>query len=509
MSVPAVLIQRGVQNESQETELKTVKLFPNSTNNYQSRWQFPNQGTIIDSNSALVFSIDWAGYLAANTTELCSLKQFSGGLNCIRRARLYVGGVELLSNEDVANVVHVNNLTRNPDYQEEITDLEIGSQHGFYDSSDAKYQVGPDAPSRVNTTVSGVDGIISHYKRYARALGSYSTTATLNKSIECSVLLTDIFSALQSIQLPPDELGAVVLEIDWETEWDEVAMVLSDPSSAITAGRKVINIQNPVLLLDYLTFDDESKAGLSDALMNGVAIPYLHNIITTANIAENANTETQSVDIQLALQGKLLMKILVSHRFSDYNKAGDTIQPPYLANGRCRSQRGNKFEYNLVINDLAIHDSNVDTASQQYSYFSMAQQSPSSVIPGGIEYNNVYTAAIAASDVNAGAYICSGVALPQAGLGVADTTIRDMIANTQAWTGFRLAKSPQGSGARGGVVIPSDAGYRSGATPVILRISQTTGAADTQESRPKTVEVIAQEVRVLQVRGKVINYVEA
>ena len=254
MATPAVLMQRGVNNETQDLEMTTVKLTPNATSNFQTRFQIPKNGHVLDSNSSLVWSVSWAGYSsgANRTTDVVCLKNGSGGLNTIQRARLYIGGKEIFSCEDVGHLIHIKNLARNPDYQEEILDMELGSVHGYFDTTNGKMQLGKDTEgSGVATGViigTNATGIKTAYNRYARPLGSYSSTPSSNRAIECSVMLSDIFSALQSIQLPMD-MDDYRLEIDWNTDFDEVAYIAQENTGAPKTD-KTINIENPVLLLD-------------------------------------------------------------------------------------------------------------------------------------------------------------------------------------------------------------------------------------------------------------------
>lgn len=512
MATPAILMQRGVNNESQDLEMTTVKLTPSATSNFQTRFQIPKNGNVLDSNSSLVWTVSWAGYSSGRTTDVVLLKNSSGGLNSIQRARMYIGGKEVFPCEDVGHLIHIKNLNRNPDYQEEIIDMEIGSVHGYFDTTEGKMQLGKDTEGSglaTGVVIGNNDKAIkTAYNRYARPLGSYSVNPEFNRGIECSVMLSDIFSALQSIQLPMS-LEDVRLEIDWNTNFDEVAYIAQeDTGNPIT--NKTINIENPVLLLDFLNFPEDARAGLSQVLQDGVTLPFIHTSMSTSVIAANNNANSQTTDIQIALQGKLLMKIYVSHRLSDDNGTG-VLQAPQIGNGRCRSQRGLNMSYNLYINDLSIHDLPVDTDSMQYSFFSIAQQAQSSVIPGQIAYKNLADA-VAVTDVNAAEFTVSGVVIPTpvAGLSsLSDLQVRGLTAGTQSYIGFDLSKYQQGSGARNGVVIPSDAGYRSGSSAVILRITQTGGAAGTQAALPKTVQVFTEEVRVLHIMGGVADVMEA
>jgi hypothetical protein len=520
MTTPAVLMQRGVSNESQEVEMTTVRLTPNATSNFQTRFTIPKQGHVLDSNSALVWTISWEGYntnanAASNNSELVLLKNFSGGLNTIQRARFYIGGREIFSCEDVGHLIHIKNLSRNPDYKEEIQDMEIGSVNGYFDTDNGKVQLGVDAPSSTAGTVSSSSGIKTSYNRYARALGSYSDVPTDNKGIECTVLLSDIFSALQSLQLPM-ALEEMRLEIDWNTDWGECVYVAQEVTATpIIASRQVIAIKEPVLLLDYLTFPQEANAGLGQVLMSGIALPYIHTSVSSKVIPKNETATSQTTDIQLALQSKLLMKMWVSHRLSNASNATPDVNlAPQIGNGRCRSQRGLNMSYNLYINDLAIHDQPVDTDSMQYSFFSIAHQALASVIPGQIAYNaNADGAGANDTDVNSAVYVPCGVTLPT-GIGgnssISGPTVRDMVTGCQSYIGFDLSKYSQGSGSRGGTVVPSDAGFRSGSSAVILRITQTGSAtADSPPARPKVVQVFTEEVKVLQVRGGIADTLDA
>ncbi len=502
MSFPLVLLQPGVRNETQDTELTTVKLTPNAHSQFQTRFVIPKQGSVLDSNSSLVWNISWDGFdLTKVGYERVCLKQLSGGLNTLMRARFYIGGREIFSSQDVGHLIHIKRLAADPDYQEEMIDKEIGSQHGVVCTTNGQFKPGPDA-------VIGGGGAVAS-ARYTRSLGSYSTTGTLDKSIQCSVLLSDIFSALESLSLPM-ALDQMRIEIDWETGFDEVATILlqgdgGGGQAAITDARKSIKIENPVLLLDYLTFNEELRAGLGETLMNGMVLPYVHTSMSTKVIPQNTGG-SRTDDVLLALQGKLLMKMYVSHRFSDViNGATQSYQ---LLQGRCRSQRGTDQSYNLFINDLAIHDLPVDSKSMQYSFLEMTHQGAPSVMPGVYGDPELFGVAPTADNtVIAGSFDQGGITYPSAAANttsITATQIKDGQAGTESYIGFDLSKYDEGSR-----VVPANAGYRVGSSAVILRLTQTGGGANTPARDPKTVQVFAEEVRMLQVRGGVVDTMEA
>ncbi len=500
MSFPLVLLQPGVRNESQDTELTTVKLTPNAHSQFQTRFVIPKQGSILDSNSALVWNVSWDGFdLTKVGYEKVVLKQFSGGLNSILRARFYIGGREIFSSQDVGHLIHIKRLAADPDYQDEMIDKEIGSNHSFYIDGEGQVVQGQDA-----FTLGGPS------LRYSRPLGSYSSIPTSDKSIQCSILLSDIFSALESLSLPM-QLDQMRLEIDWETGWNENITVLSEGDGnggqdPISAARQSFSIQNPVLLLDYLTFNEDLRAGLAQTLQDGATLPYVHTSMSSKILPSQATDTTRTDDVLLALQGKLLMKMYVSHRFSDV--INGTTEAYQLFNGRCRSQRGLDMSYNLFINDLALHDLPVDSETQQYSFLEMTHQGPVSLLPGCFEYNETFgDAPDEAVDFLAGEFAVGGQELPTTvanSQGVDATQIKDGLQGTQSYIGFDLSKYDEGSR-----VVPANAGYRVGSSAVILRLTQTSKGANVPETAPKTVQVFSEEVRFLTVRGGIVDTMEA
>lgn len=485
-----VLLQPQARNEVQDTELTTIKLTPNATSNFQTRFQIPRAGSVLDSNSSLVWRIEWAGYDANEGYQFVGLKQGSGGLCSLRRARFYIGGREIFSCQDVGHLIHIKRLARNPDYKEEMYDKEVGSMSGFYIGGNGKITAGWDA------STTGDD------RRFCRRLGSGVL------GIECSVQLSDIFSALESLSLPCD-LESMRLEIDWETNFDEVACIYQEGDGTggqVAITNKTINITNPVLLLDYLTFNEELRAGLTQTLQDGMVIPYAHTSLSTKVLPLHNVATSRTSDVLLALQGKLLMKMYVSHRWAD--TINGNLQSYAKLQGRCRSQIGKAFSYNLYINDLALHDQPVDTDSMQYSFLDMALQNPVSIPAGGFAYNSTWNAVVDNSDVCEGVIPFAGTTMPS---GAANTTglsgreCRDGIMGTQGYIGFDLAKYDDGSR-----VVPSNAGYRCGSSAVIFRVTQTGNVNEnTPEAQPKTIQVFTEEVKVMQVRGGVVDVFDA
>ena len=180
-TIPSVLVQNNATDETQDVVLNTVKLEPNAHSNTTTRWVLPKAGTVLDSNSSLVWSLSWDGYNSAldNGDQKVCVKFFSGALNSMRRARLYVGGRLLFTNPDPAQTIHIHKLSNNPDHLEEVVDKKLGGQHGYYITGSGKCKNSAD-----------VSYASSAYNLCSRGLGSYSTTETDNKSWEATVLLS-------------------------------------------------------------------------------------------------------------------------------------------------------------------------------------------------------------------------------------------------------------------------------------------------------------------------------
>jgi hypothetical protein len=500
MSFPLVLLQPSVSDESQDQVLDTVKLFPNSTSSVQSRFVLPKQGTILDSNSVLTWHVSWDGFDSTKTVDdqLVLLKNPSGGLPTIRRARFFCGSKLIFVNEDVGGSVYVKMLSHTPDYRVEADDIYHGSQSGYFCTTSGKMELGRDGD--ISTPSYGI---------YTRALGKYSDTATSDKSIQCSLKLKDIFSGMKSLQLPIAELDECRLEIDWETDFDEVAYIYRDSGTAITDT--TISIQNPTLLLDYLTLPEEDVIALRLGLEQGRTFPFVHTSISEKQLSAIGNVD-RTDDVLLALQGKLLMKMYVSHRLNNTDAGGEAYSYQKGC-GRTRSQRSasasastesTKFEYNLFINDLAIHDQPVDSVSQAYSFLELAQQVPPSVMAGTFDRNKTFGDAPTPTDVVSGDYQPSGQTVDASNSGLSATEIKDMVAGTTSYIGFDLSKYDEGSD-----VVPQSAGYRVGSSAVILRITQHGSAtADSPQARPRTVEVFTEEVRALRMMGSAIDVIE-
>ena len=192
--IPSVLIQNSAVNENQDSVLNTVRLNPNSFANNTAVFMIPRAGSVLDHNSSLVWSVSWDDYDQArlNDNQRVALKQFSGALNSVQRARLYVGGRLLFTNQDVGQTVHIDKLSTNPDHLAEVEDVKLGSQHSFKFTGNGKVQAGHD-----NDTAKAA------YMRLSRAIGSYSEVAGNNRSFEATLLLHDMFPALKGgLQLP-------------------------------------------------------------------------------------------------------------------------------------------------------------------------------------------------------------------------------------------------------------------------------------------------------------------
>jgi len=521
--VPNVLIQNAAVDENQDTILTTVRLEPNSSSQITSAFILPKSGSVLDSNSSLVWSLGWAEFnkdnmlAGADLDQAVLAKHFSGCLNSIQRARLYVGGRLLFENPDVALSAHIHKLATNPDHYQEVEDCKLGSNHGI-----RLEQPGAGLASRGKIQV-GSDGEIAQVAantndQLCRIVGSYSLTPAENYSWEGTLLLSEVFPALKHLQLPVKYLkDEVRVEIDWNTNFQETLNIACNNTTPIVVATSTAVISNPLLYLDYLTYNDEVEAGLAMASQQGITIPYREIDLIQKQLPA-ITTVNASQDIYLGFQGKLLMKIYVSHKFANSgitmsNPAAPKGGPAYFRfNGRCRSDMGENMKYNLIINDLHIHDAKVDTAAQQYSYLSMTAENPIYAFPNSFDYNSMFnrtdgTGAGVPGDISSSLFTCGGrevTALP-ANEGISAVNARDGIIGTQAFIGFDLSRY----GVQGGLNA-QNAGFRVGSTPIILNIEQDGGADITvRQGAVKQVDVICESIKMLQIRNGMCDVMEA
>ncbi len=495
-TVPSVLQQNQAVDESQDTVLNTIRLEPTSTSQVTTTFVLPKSGSVLDSNSSLIWSIGWDAYDAGKNdgNQLVCLKQFSGGLNSIRRARFYVGGRLLFTNPDVALTSFIHKLGTNPDHAEQVSDVKLGSQHGYYDSSNGRIKAAEDVSNQLTNN------------RLCRQLGSYSVVPTANFSWECTLLLSEAFPALKHLQIPIKHLkDEVRVEIDWETDFNEVATIISEVNDQITPADQRISINNPLLFLDYLTYNEEVEMGLATAAAQGITLPYREINMISRTLPATNTTALNTQDILLGFQGKLLMKVYVSHRFNDNLAANDRPASYQKLNGRCRCDRGQNFKYNLTVNDLHIHDSLVDTPSQTHSYMAMTAESPINVFPNTYDFNSKYAIGAAGTDINFAQMVVSGQTNNGTNNGLSDQQARDGISGTQAWIGFDLSRY----GVDGGL-NPQNSGYRVGSTPMVLQLEQQgSTTADSRQRLSKRVDVICESVKILQIRNGLADTMDA
>lgn len=514
MSIPNVLIANQSNEENQNTELNTVRLTPNSFSNNTVNFVLPKLGHVLDHNSSLVWSVSWDDYNPARITanQRVCLKNFSGCLNTLRRARMYVGGRLLFTNPDPAQVIHIDKISTNPDHYEEVEDVKLGGQHGFHlleEAGNGRSNIKLAADVSTVNCVAGADpqtppaDPLDNFKRVTRALGSFSTTGTQNAAWEGTIMLSDLFPALKGgIQIPIALLTEQVrVEVDFETNFDEVALLVRASGNAITATPS-ISIRNPLLILDYLTYEPVVEAGLREAMAAGITIPY-RQVDQITKVIPAYTAQNQQNDVFLGFQGKLLMKVYASVRSA--NIVNTVNSAMNRGNGRCRSDALHDMKFNLLVNDLNIFDQKVDTCSQRYNYLSMAKQFPVYVYPNTFDYNAQWNQPVSTDDYNAGEVTIGGSAATAANGGLSDVFCRDMIAGTQSYVGIDLSKYGPGGG-----INPANAGYRVGSTPMILQLTYNGGAnGNVPPGTAHTVDVFCESVKVLQMRNGLVEVMDA
>lgn len=507
MSIPAIL-RTGVSNESQDITINTEVLEPNVLNAVQAVFVLPKKGSVLDSKSAMKFRVNWAGYAQGTDTDVGG-KLLAGVLGAIQNARLYASGQLISELRRAGEKVHLDNQFKSQEYKEQYCDVKHGSASAFNIAEDS-------ANSGLNGSISSADrydnreaGVIHGYEKpYFRGMG----TVADNNGLEAFVLLEELFPMLKDIQLPVRFLkDEIRIEIDWNQTKADWLYVARNNGQA-DANLAQVTIDNCVLFLDYITYNDEIDSALGEQLNStGQMIPFRQTAVLSRTLAGATGAGEITEDVLLGQEGRAVMKVYVAKKYA--NAVTDTIggqacaeNPCYTLQGVCRSDRLRGEKFNLIVNDLQILDRECENIHEAYAYFSEAGEAPASCFPMGWEENSAYiggnmpvaptTDVLFNTDV-AGADDQKILGRNQANTATAvPGKFMAGMWGSQNWLGFNVGQG-YGSG-----LNPANA-LRIGATPMILRLKRTAVGANVAHKLNSPVQVICfvEYLRVLDIRA--------
>ena len=223
MSLPSVLVPQ-MKNENQSARIESVVLSPagfSFANNGsgQATFRIPKKG-ILDSDSVLEYQVIWTAEDVATNSLNCSPQRLTGLLP-IRAARLYIGGVLCDQLQQVASYLSLKKELMNQQKKVGVLDVKMGSDNSYVIDCKGRYRLKDEVPH-------GVAG---------------SKSIQDDRAPEAQIKLSDLFGMLRDVALPLHALPEITIEIDWETNGNnviasggEVGAVLSTDNFVAGAG---------------------------------------------------------------------------------------------------------------------------------------------------------------------------------------------------------------------------------------------------------------------------------
>ena len=411
--LPSTLLNAS-SNEDQTLEIHTEILEPLSHSQTLARWEIPHKN-ILDSDSILAWECNWelmTGGTAEHTADgtLRALPLAVAGLyNSIKRARLYVNGKIISELEEVGKYLTLKSNFQSHEHKTEISD--------FFSYAD-------------NDLVNEGGSIKGQIKRVAQTPGDKElgprNAGDNTYRVECSLKLHQLFSVLKDAQLDTNSIhGKIMIEIDWnvnDAQDPPVWWIGTQAQAGAQATDRVIQINNPRLLCDFLTYNDEVQAQIKQTIFGdgpGVSMPYrevaLVRKVVNANGVAGANTE----DFAIGMTGRAVQKIYVAKVMNtDGNDANYVM-------GQCRSDLLGKQKWNVRVNDLMIFDRDVENRAEEFNYIQQTGEAQFTCPPatwerregGKAEFNNY----VGANDIWDGSMDCLNLNFTPANSGGANT----------------------------------------------------------------------------------------
>ena len=202
MSLPSVLVPQ-MNNENQSARIESVVLSPagfSFANNGsgQATFRIPKKG-ILDSDSVLEYQVLWTAEDMATNSLICSPQRLTGLLP-IRAARLYIGGVLCDQLQQVASYLSLKKELMNQQKKVGVLDVKMGADNSYVIDCEGRYRL-------ANEAAHGTAG---------------SKSIQDDRAPEAQIKLSDLFGMLRDVSLPLHALPEITVEIDWETNGNNV-----------------------------------------------------------------------------------------------------------------------------------------------------------------------------------------------------------------------------------------------------------------------------------------------
>ena len=352
MSLLPKTLLNSTSNEDQTLEIHSEILEPLSHSQNITRWEIPHKN-VLDSDSQLIYKVYWpkvTGGTAEHGVDnsMNALPYVDAGLySLIHRARLYVNGVIISELNEVGKYLTLKKNFIPHEVKTEKTDLFSYADH--------------------NLEVSTAGQIRDKVSKVRRSPGDRSIgTSALGYEVEASLRLGDLFGILEGAQLDTNSiLGKIMIEIDWYHPSNN--QNASYTGGAVVVGDKGLQVQDPRLILDFLTFNDEVTGALRNTIFGdgpGVSMPFREVALVRKTTNSGATADAKNEDHFIGMTGRAIQKIWISKVMNS------ALENNLL--GPNRSDLLQNQRWNLKANDLMIFDRDVQNRAEEFNYLEQA-----------------------------------------------------------------------------------------------------------------------------------------
>ena len=219
MSLPSVLVPQ-MKNENQSARIESVVLSPagfSFANNGsgQATFRIPKKG-ILDSDSVLEYQVIWTAEDSAANSLICSPQRLTGLLP-IRAARLYIGGVLCDQLQQVASYLSLKKELMNQQKKVGVLDVKMGSDNSYVIDCKGRYRLKDE---------------VAHGSAGSKSIQD-------DRAPEAQIKLSDLFGMLRDVALPLHALPEITIEIDWETNGNNVIASAGEVGAVLTTNNFV------------------------------------------------------------------------------------------------------------------------------------------------------------------------------------------------------------------------------------------------------------------------------
>lgn len=351
--LPSTLLNAS-SNEDQTLEIHSEILEPLSHSQVITRWEIPHKN-ILDSDSVMIWRVNCEGQSSDRTgEEFCALPlPLSGLYDTMLRARLFVNGKIISELNEVGKYLSMKNHFTPHEVKTEVNDYfsyadnNIKNNNGSIDFASAKILRTPND----------------------KQLGPKVNAEGHAYEVECSLKLHQLFAILKDAQLDTNNIeGKIMIEIDWspvnsDNGKNNALYIGTKPDAGTDPELKVLTVNEPRLILDFLTYNAEVQAQIKNTIWGdggGVNMPFREVALVRKTL--NGTAVLKSDDINIGMTGRAIQKIWVAKvQNCDGNDANRVL-------GDCRSDLLEGQKWNVRVNDLMIYDRDVDNRAEEFNY---------------------------------------------------------------------------------------------------------------------------------------------